>query len=425
MLQWAVFESACRARWPPATTARPSSGSTQPSTSAGAAATRPTSRSSSPTRAGCTGWPAACDDALGEGRRAAELADRHRHTWWSTTAAALYAGTLLAAGEPGRRRPPCSGRPCAWPTSPAPRPTCCAASARWPRRPATRPSWSGPTRCCGAIRAPEGSAWLLGADAYLCVARAWRRAGRPRPGRGDPGRLPRRRRRGTRLDRDWPSSPADGRLQGCCNGPRHRPPRSTTHDARRPAMAIDNDKLMEFLGRFVGDLGATIAAGNVVVGHRLGLYRALGEAPGDGGPARRAHRHPPALHRRVAARPGGRRLRRAVRRPVTRRPTRSPRSRRLPDQPRQPGLRPGRLPVRARARCKAEPRITEAVRTGGGVGWHEHDPDVFVGCEQFFRPGYLGNLTRWIRRLDGVEEKLRARRRGRRRRLRPRAPRAC
>jgi len=40
-------------------------------------------------------------------------------------------------------------------------------------------------------------------------------------------------------------------------------------------MAIDMDKLQEFLGRFVTDLGATFAAGNVVTGHRLGLYRAL------------------------------------------------------------------------------------------------------------------------------------------------------
>src|SRR5215472_3199917 len=45
-------------------------------------------------------------------------------------------------------------------------------------------------------------------------------------------------------------------------------------------MAIDQDKLMEFLGRFVGDLGATVAAGNVVIGHRLGLYAELAGQPG-------------------------------------------------------------------------------------------------------------------------------------------------
>ncbi|MBA3529900.1 MAG: SAM-dependent methyltransferase, partial [Propionibacteriaceae bacterium] len=44
-------------------------------------------------------------------------------------------------------------------------------------------------------------------------------------------------------------------------------------------MTVDQDRLMAFLGQFVGDLGATIAAGSVVIGDRLGLYRALGEGP--------------------------------------------------------------------------------------------------------------------------------------------------
>jgi hypothetical protein len=44
-------------------------------------------------------------------------------------------------------------------------------------------------------------------------------------------------------------------------------------------MTIDQDRLMEFVHRFVGDLGATMAAGNVIVGDRLGLYRALAEEP--------------------------------------------------------------------------------------------------------------------------------------------------
>ena len=44
-------------------------------------------------------------------------------------------------------------------------------------------------------------------------------------------------------------------------------------------MAIDADKLQEFLGRFIADLGATVAAGNVVIGHRLGLYQALAAGP--------------------------------------------------------------------------------------------------------------------------------------------------
>jgi hypothetical protein len=42
------------------------------------------------------------------------------------------------------------------------------------------------------------------------------------------------------------------------------------------------------------------------------------------------------------------------------------------------------------------------------MGWHEHDAEVFSGCERFFRPGYAANLTsKWIPALDGVEARLR------------------
>src|SRR5262249_23336210 len=53
------------------------------------------------------------------------------------------------------------------------------------------------------------------------------------------------------------------------------------------------------------------------------------------------------------------------------------------------------------------PRITEAARTGEGLGWHAHGQDVFDGCERFFRPGYNANLlSAWLPALDGVVAKL-------------------
>jgi SAM-dependent methyltransferase len=54
------------------------------------------------------------------------------------------------------------------------------------------------------------------------------------------------------------------------------------------------------------------------------------------------------------------------------------------------------------------PRITEAARSGEGIGWHEHNHDVFEGCERFFRPGYNANLPGWLGSLDGVTAKLEA-----------------
>ena len=65
--------------------------------------------------------------------------------------------------------------------------------------------------------------------------------------------------------------------------------------------------------------------------------------------------------------------------------------------------------VLALGTLKANDRITAAFRSGDGMGWHEHDEDVFTGCEQFFRPGYVANLVpSWLPALDGVVEKLRA-----------------
>jgi SAM-dependent methyltransferase len=61
------------------------------------------------------------------------------------------------------------------------------------------------------------------------------------------------------------------------------------------------------------------------------------------------------------------------------------------------------------AATRIVPKAVEAFRTGDGIGWHEHDPDLFQGTERFFRPGYGANLVQsWIPAMDGVEAKLRA-----------------
>lgn len=71
-----------------------------------------------------------------------------------------------------------------------------------------------------------------------------------------------------------------------------------------------------------------------------------------------------------------------------------------------PAFLPGAFQV-ALAATRSVDKITEAFKTGKGVGWHEHDPELFVGTERFFRPGYAANLTAsWIPALEGVEAKL-------------------
>jgi SAM-dependent methyltransferase len=169
---------------------------------------------------------------------------------------------------------------------------------------------------------------------------------------------------------------------------------------------MDENKLNEFLGRFVGDLGATIAAGSVVVGHRLGLYEALAAAPATADDlARRTQCDPRYVAEWLRGQAAGGY--------VTYDPQGEVFS--LTEEqafvlanPDGAVYAPGAF-VLALGSLQAVDRITESFRTGAGVGWHEHDDEVFLGCEQFFRPGYLANLVpAWLPALDGVEAKLRA-----------------
>lgn len=171
-------------------------------------------------------------------------------------------------------------------------------------------------------------------------------------------------------------------------------------------MAVDQDKLMGFLGQFVNDLGATVAAGSVVVGDRLGLYRALAEGPATAHElAQRTEtdtRYVTEWLRCQAA--GGYVMYEATTDTYS---MTEEQAFALTD-PDGPLYLPGAFQL-ALGTLRAEPRVTEAFRTGAGIGWHEQDPEVVVGCERFFRPGYIGNLTTsWLPALDGVQDKLRA-----------------
>jgi hypothetical protein len=150
-------------------------------------------------------------------------------------------------------------------------------------------------------------------------------------------------------------------------------------------MAIDEARLMEFLDRFVGDLGATMAAGNIVVGDRLGLYRALA-----GGPLQ-----PQELAARTGTAPryvdewlrGQAASGYVEYDPETGTYWLTEEQSFALTNPDGPVFAPGAFQL-AVAALRAEPEIAEAFRSGAGVGWHAHDADVFAGCERFFRPGY-------------------------------------
>jgi len=169
-------------------------------------------------------------------------------------------------------------------------------------------------------------------------------------------------------------------------------------------MPIDQDKLMDFLHKFVGDLGATMAAGNVVVGERLGLYRALADHPMQ--PRELAERTGTTTRyvdewlRGQAA--GGY----VQYDPQAGTYSLTPEQAFALTDPDGAVYAPGAFEL-ALGALKAAPQVIDAFRTGSGIGWHEHDDAVFSGCERFFRPGYAANLVSgWLPALDGVQAKL-------------------
>jgi len=172
-------------------------------------------------------------------------------------------------------------------------------------------------------------------------------------------------------------------------------------------MDLDMDKLNAFLGRAVVDIGATFHAGLVLIGEKLGLYKALAAAEGPLTPAELAKKTE-TTERYVrewlnAQAAGGYVTYHAD----SGRYSLSPEQAFTLAAEDSPAYLPGAFQV-ATAAVKAEPRITDAFRSGAGFGWHEHDHGVFEGTERFFRPNYVGNLvSSWIPALTGVEEKLR------------------
>jgi ubiquinone/menaquinone biosynthesis C-methylase UbiE len=171
-------------------------------------------------------------------------------------------------------------------------------------------------------------------------------------------------------------------------------------------MAIDQDKLNDFLGRFVGDLGATIAAGSVVVGDRLGLYRGLAASPANAEElANRTNTDPRYVAEWLRGQAAGGYIEYDA---ATDSYSMTEEQAFALTNPDGAVYMPGAFQL-ALGTLRAEPRIVEAFRNGAGMGWHEHDEEVFDGCERFFRPGYIANLvSSWLPSLEGVDEKLHA-----------------
>jgi SAM-dependent methyltransferase len=171
-------------------------------------------------------------------------------------------------------------------------------------------------------------------------------------------------------------------------------------------MAIDETRLNDFMGKFVHDLGAVMHAATVVVGDTLGLYKALAEKPATAEAlAKRTGTDSRYLREWLSSQAASGYVQYDGNSDTF---SLTEEQAFALAQEGSPAFIPGAFQV-AVAQFKAIPQMTQALRSGVGVGWHEHDAALFHGTERFFRPGYAANLvSQWLPALDGVEDKLKA-----------------
>jgi hypothetical protein len=168
---------------------------------------------------------------------------------------------------------------------------------------------------------------------------------------------------------------------------------------------IDEAKLGAFVQKAMGDLGSALTTTLVVVGERLGLYRAMAA----GGPwtsrelALRTDTNERCVREWLAAQAAAGYVDYDA---ATGRYTLPPEHAMALTDDASPACVIGGF-IGMTAAMRAEPKVIAAFRSGNGVGWHEHDPALFEGTERFFRPGYNAHLvSQWIPALDGVRERL-------------------
>ena len=174
---------------------------------------------------------------------------------------------------------------------------------------------------------------------------------------------------------------------------------------KQPTTTIDENKLNEFMMKFVGDLGAAMSAPLILLGEELGLYKAMADA----GPmtsselAQRTGTHERCVREWLAGQAASGYV------------SYDQQSKTYYLAPEQalvlaredgPAYLPAAFHVMA-AMMKDAHKVAEAFRTGTGVGWHEHHPCLYEGTEKFFKPNYEMYLVKsWLPALDDVVEKL-------------------
>ena len=169
---------------------------------------------------------------------------------------------------------------------------------------------------------------------------------------------------------------------------------------------IDEQKLHDFMLKAVGDIASTMSAMLLIIGDRLGLYKAMAES---GKPitseelAKKTNTNERIIREWLANQAAGGYI------------TYNASDGKYTLPPEQAmALADENSPVyihgayqSIKSFFKDEDKFVEMFKSGKGLRWGEHHHDLFEGTARFFKPNYVGNLvSSWIPSLDGVEEKL-------------------
>jgi 2-polyprenyl-3-methyl-5-hydroxy-6-metoxy-1,4-benzoquinol methylase len=172
-------------------------------------------------------------------------------------------------------------------------------------------------------------------------------------------------------------------------------------------MSVDPDKLNAFVGKFANDLGAAMHGSAILIGEQLGLYKALAEnGPiSSEGLAQKTGTAERYLREWLAGQAASGYVEYDAK---TRTYSMTPEQKFALTDENGPVFLPGAFYIVSSV-YKDQRKIAEAIRTGKGLGWHEHHVDLFQGTKRFFRPGYVANLvSSWLPSLEGVVAKLEA-----------------
>jgi SAM-dependent methyltransferase len=170
-------------------------------------------------------------------------------------------------------------------------------------------------------------------------------------------------------------------------------------------MDVNSDKLNSFMGKMLGDFGAALNASLILIGDRFGLYKTLAAK----GPmssselAQATSTNERYVREWLAAQAASGYV------------DYDAASGKFSMQPEQAlaladedsPFFMGAIGNLVSATFLDEPKISDAFKTGKGVGWNRRNECLFCGTARFFRTGYKHHLVQeWLPALDGVVEKL-------------------